>query len=200
MAFFDDLHTASDNPDRLRQRFANLLDHLCNVAIWDGQSSDARRILWSMGKLARKAFPADFSKPGLYLWGIDEHLLYIGITTKQTLRKRLRRYIGGGRSQCALAQANEAALKTNGFAGFPQSQREWLGLNPTYRSRFRGAVRFAEEGIDRIWFALLPHSSDPSHIESLEERLIPVADGLTVDHGFRPLLNVQYNRGSRTKK
>jgi hypothetical protein len=59
--------------------------------------------------------------------------------------------------------------------------------------RLRGAVRFAEEGIRDIWFALFPHDRSAEIVE-LERAIVPIAEAWNLDRGIRPLLNVEFNR------
>ncbi len=87
-----------------------------------------------------------------------EHALgvsrYVGRTNKseRTLKDRLfGRYIGGPASQCQLAADYEQQLVAHGLAGFPP------GIG-TSRVRRKGAVDFAEHGIQGIWATILPIS------------------------------------------
>jgi hypothetical protein len=131
-----------------------------------------------------------FESPGIYLWGVEDRPLYVGIT-RESFSKRFSRYIWSDRSQCNLAQRFEATLISTGIDGLPPEITDWYAQNfRGSKVRLRGAVRFAEEGIAKIWFALFPHNS-VAEIRPLEQTLIPVADEWNKSHGLGQLLNKQ---------
>jgi hypothetical protein len=190
---FGHLYEAVEVSDSLRAAYDKFLSDLFDGPFWENGIVESRRILWSDGRQALIGDTKAFASPGLYLWGIEKCPLYIGIT-RGSFRKRFSRYIWHERSQCNLAKEFEASLRSDAINGFPPHIREWYARN--YRgseARLRGAVRFAKEGIERIWFALLPHNS-PAEIERLERALIPVAEAWNAKWGLDLLLNVEFNR------
>ena len=159
---------------------------------WECGSNDNAKIPWKSGRKARVSDPDDFKCSGLYLWGGESYPVYVG-KTGSTFNKRFNRYIWGQYSQCDLAEKYERELKNNGIKGFPIEVREWYKKNhPGNTSRLKGAVCFAEEGIDKIWFSLLPHANK-DEIDSLEIKLIRIAERWNREHGFRSLLNKKDN-------
>ena len=159
---------------------------------WECGSNDNAKIPWKSGRKARVSDPDDFRCSGLYLWGGESYPVYVG-KTGSTFNKRFNRYIWGQYSQCDLAEKYERELKNNGIEGFPIEVREWYKKNhPGNTSRLKGAVCFAEEGIDKIWFSLLPHANK-DEIDSLEKKLIRIAERWNREQGFRSLLNKKDN-------
>jgi hypothetical protein len=78
--------------------------------------------------------------------------------------------------------------------GFPSEILEWYARNfGSSKVRLRGAIRFAEEGISKVWFGFLPHDNQ-EEIKVLEPSLISVAEAWNHTLGFRPLLNVEFNK------
>ncbi|WP_429219656.1 hypothetical protein [Aeromonas veronii] len=62
-----------------------------------------------------------------------------------------------------------------GLAGFPIEIRDWYRKNHgNSLVRLNGSLRFAQEGIDKIWFALLP-VNNIDEIDFLEKQLIKIA-------------------------
>ena len=92
--------------------------------------------------------------------------------------------------QCNLAKTYELELKEGGLDGFPLKIRDRGST-----VRLRGAVLFAQLGIDEVWFYLLPHRT-PEEIESLEKALVPVGVEFNRRRGYPELLNVQLKRGA----
>ena len=190
---FDHLYEAVEDSESLRAAYDKFLGDLFEGPFWENGTVEFRRVLWSHGRQALIGDTKAFASPGLYLWGIEKRPLYIGIT-RGSFRKRFSRYIWHERSQCNLAKEFEAPLRSDDIHGFPPHIREWYARN--YRgseARLRGAVRFAKEGIEGIWFALLPHDS-LDEIERLERALIPVAEALNAKGSLGLLLNVEFNR------
>ena len=144
------------------------------------------RIPWRSVKDASSKLGQVFQLPGLYLFGSAALIpLYIGMTN-QTLWKRLNgRYVGRSESQCGLAARYEQEIIKQGRNGIPEAVR-------TRRSnvRLKGAVSFAQHGIDGIWLTVLPFPlEDADSIRSLERRLIPIANAWNVSQGYPELLN-----------
>jgi hypothetical protein len=147
-------------------------------------------LVWSQGRKALSEDSEVFGSPGLYLWGIDNRPLYVGIT-RTAFRKRFSRYIWNKRSQCKLALRYGTALRSDGINGFPVEIRDWYARSfRGSKVRLVGAVRFAQEGIDEVWFALFPHGN-AEEIGVLEEAVIPLAQRWNSDHTLLPLLNIQ---------
>ena len=152
-------------------------------------------MLWTDADAALRADSEAFKRFGLYIWGAGAKPIYIG-KTGSTFRKRFGRYIWGDRSQCNLANNFKDELIRKGVDGFTQEVRDWYARG--YRGstvRLKGAVRFATEGIDTVWFALFP-TSDSAQVRSLEKVLIPTANEWNIRAGFGPLLNIESNRCS----
>ena len=189
---FGHLYEAVEDSDSLRAAYDKFLSDLFGRPFWENGTVEFRRVLWSHGRQALIDDATAFASPGLYLWGIDNRTLYIGITRK-SFHKRFSRYIWHERSQCNLAKEFEASLRSDAINGFPPRIREWYAGNYRGDARLRGAVRFAKEGIERVWFALLPHNS-PTEIERLEQALIPEAEAWNAKCGLELLLNVEFNR------
>jgi hypothetical protein len=178
------------NPFRLREAYANLLEELFSKPPWSEDAQEGRRIPWYLFDEAKEVMPAAFASPGLYIWGANEIPLYIGIT-RSSFKKRFRRYVGGERSQCQLAQTYETALREKGIRGFPETIRDWYRRNyGTSVVRLKGAVVFAKQGIDSIWFSLLP-GEGAERIRGLERKIIPVANAWNRENGYPDLINVQ---------
>jgi len=184
------LYGASGDPVRLQAAYHNVLSDLFKNPFWEKGPTALRRILWTHGRQARVEDAETFKSPGLYLWGIDERPLYLGIT-RGSFNKRFSRYIWHERSQCNLAQDFEATIASGGINGFPVEIRDWYARN--FRGstvRLEGAVQFAKAGIARVWFALFPHSG-VAEIRPLEQTLIPVAEDWNKSHNLGQLLNKQ---------
>jgi len=196
---FSHLYEAVGDSALLDAAYNKALMDLVGRPLWEGGTVLHRRILWSQGFRARTEDRTTFRLPGLYLWGIDDRPLYIGIT-RGSFSKRFSRYIWHPRSQCNLAKDFEAALITDDINGFPVEITEWYArCFGGSKVRLRGAVRFAKEGIASVWFALFPHNSK-AEIEELERALVPVAEAWNYRRGLPPLLNVEFNRRNRNKK
>jgi len=193
---FELLRSALQNDDMLLETYDRYLAELFSRPFWTSGSGAACRIKWLCGKDARREERQSFENPGVYIWGIEERPLYIGITSGKFSR-RFSRYIWSERSQCNLAQEYAPRLIADGIQGFPLAVRDWYARH--YRGstvRLRGAVRFANEGIDDVWFALLPHTNK-SEIKVMEPALIRVAQRWNENKGFGSLLNVEFNREAK---
>jgi len=189
---FSRLLQAVDNREQLQQEYDSLLSELFQSDFWKTGSVELRRVVWTDAGEARFADSKTFGLPGLYIWGVDTRPLYVGIT-RAAFKKRFARYIWSDRSQCKLARAYGGALiAAGGIDGFPAEIRDWY--KRSFRGsnvRLEGAVRFAQEGIDKIWFTLLPHENDKlEEIRVLERALIPVAEQWNKQHKYSRLLNL----------
>lgn len=188
--FLDTLKDTEE--DEAFTAYSEYINCLLKGNYWESGSTDNAKILWRSGCQARASNPGEFKCSGLYIWGGESYSVYVG-KTGSTFNKRFYRYIWGQHSQCDLAEKYERELKNNGIKGFPIEVREWYKKNhPGNTSRLKGAVRFAEEGIDKIWFSLLPHANK-DEIDSLEIKLIRIAERWNREHGFRSLLNKKDN-------
>jgi len=189
---FLDLYGCNGESD-LYSTYSNILDGLFTSDYWSAGALDGYRVPWSLAKAARESNRGVFNSPGLYLWGAGNTPLYVGITGS-SFNRRFNRYIWSSRSQCGLAQNYSSSLIEKGIAGFPIDVLDWYSRgygNSTVR--LVGAVRFAQEGIDNVWFSLLPHNNK-LQIRELEKRLIGIANQWNIDHGLNPLLNIESNR------
>lgn len=190
---FRRLFGAIGNAAKLYAEYDSYLSDLFRAKHWESGAVGCARVLWTAGQQARREDARTFKSPGLYLWGAEESPVYIGISGKG-FGSRFGRYIWTARSQCNLARDFEHSLLASGIEGFPPELRAWYAKS--YGSstvRLRGAVRFAVEGIQHVWFALMPHHSK-AEIETLERHLVPVANDWNSRRGLRALLNVEFNR------
>lgn len=178
-------------PERLARAYTALLDELFRFPLWSPANPTGRRIFWGQAQVARQVLRPLFDAPGLYLFGSEQTPLYLG-QTEGTLWKRLQqRYLGNEKSQCRLAATYEQALREQGIAGFPQEILTWYGKNFSGTPRLRGAVVFAQYGIESIWVALFPVPKE--HAARLEKRLIPIANVWNLEHQLPGLINAQHN-------
>lgn len=180
------LLNASRDKFRLLEAYDNVLQELFLKAKWSrGDAEALQRIPWRKAVEVKDRGP--FRTRGLYIWGVERGKenwpIYLGITAN-SFHKRFARYIWNEHSQCNLADSYSRRVKKN-KNGFTRSVRIRYS-----RVRLIGAIRFAQEGIGNIWFALLPHSRK-SDIRKLERALIPVAEAWNALHEYRPLLNIQ---------
>lgn len=181
----------------LKQAYARYLGELLSSPLWSTPEPEGLRIPWRSAKEAAKHphLAEAFKLPGLYLFGSGAgQPLYLGKTAKQTLWTRLRgRYVSGTRSQCQLAADYEVALINGGIDGFPEEVRTWYRRNfGSSTVRLKGAVAFAEHGIEGIWFTILP-IENCDFVGGLEQALIPVADAWNQAQGYSRLLNLHYS-------
>lgn len=195
MNAFEKLSSAADGPDRLAAEYDLFIRALITAPFWTSGAVGDRRVRWTDGRDARKEDRLSFGAPGLYIWGARDRPLYIGITVGRSapgsFSKRFSRYIWQTRSQCNLAQLYSPQLVSAGLAGFPEEVREWYRKgHGSGTTRLNGAVRFAEEGIDDVWFALLPKSGSGA-VGQLEAALIPVAEAWNAANGNPSLVNIQ---------
>lgn len=197
---FDHLASQSVEQGSLAMAYNEVIRSLVAAPFWSGGSVKERRVLSTDAKSARKADSATFKLSGLYIWGAEDRPLYVGITGKikksgepRSFAERFGRYVGGKKSQCNLAREFGTALIERGIDGFPAEIHGWYAKNYSGTARLAGAVRFATEGIDKVWFALLP-ASEPGLIRAVEKLLIPVANAWNVRAGIKPLLNIESNR------
>jgi len=178
----------------LEAAYADWVELLVHQPIWSPGSPESLRIPWRSAREAHRCplFKEAFESPGLYLFGNGDGVpVYLGKTERQALWKRLSgRYVRGKRCQCQLAADYEPALIERGMAGFPDEVREWYRKNFSGTTRLKGAVRFARDGIDGIWFTILP-IADKTTIGKLESRLIRLANERNRSQGHPAMLNKQ---------
>ncbi len=181
------------NPSALNVAYDEFLQSLVSESLWSAENPIGSRIPWRLAaEAAKHASLADaFRLPGIYLFGNSTGIpRYVGMTRKQTLWKRLRgRYVHGKESQCQLAVDYQSELTKRGLEGFPVELREKRRRTNT-TARQRGAVEFAKNGIEGMWFALIP-VADNSLIPDLEANLISIANAWNNSHGHPPLINVR---------
>jgi hypothetical protein len=191
-SLFVRLYEASTNA-RLDAVYDKVLGELFQNPDWESGPTALKRVRWVHGKRARAEDNETFRSPGLYIWGVEDRPLYVGITCS-SFGSRFKRYIWSKKSQCNLAVEFETALISNdGIKGFPPEIINWYARNyPGNSVRLHGSARFAKEGIAKVWFALFPHNSpDVAEIRALERALIPVARKWNEVRGLRHLLNKQ---------
>jgi hypothetical protein len=187
---FERLYEVVTDPEQLQAAYTVVLGDLFRNPFWESGPTAHRRVPWSLGRQAQAEDRQVFGSPGLYLWGIEERPLYLGMT-RNSFNHRFSRYIWSKRSQCELARQHEAELVSKGIDGFPTDITVWYAKNfRGTRVRLLGAVRFAQEGVHKIWFALFPHAK-VDEIRLLEKALIPIAEKWNERGGLRPLLNIE---------
>lgn len=189
---FDYLSSNSAERTALAVAYNEIIRGLLAAPIWSGGSAKERRIIWTDADSALNLDSETFKKSGLYVWGADERPVYIG-KTGSSFRKRFCRYIWSERSQCNLAKQFENSLVEKGIGGFSPEIRAWYAGYGGSTVRLEGAVRFATEGVSKVWFALFP-ANEADKIRALEKALIPVANAWNVQAGMKPLLNIESNR------
>jgi len=179
--------------------FCDYITTLIQEHFWSPENPERKRIKRIFFKHARESksfFSEEFNKPGCYIFGVHKKILYVGMTTT-TLWKRLGgRYFKGDDSkqtrkilqQYELAKKYEQSLIEKGIDGFPpeviaEYRRQYGGI-----VRLKHAVWFAREGIDKVWFHLLPVAS-VDHISTLEEILKQFCNTWNERHGFERIWN-----------
>ena len=190
---FAQLYCAIGKKETFSSVYCDVLKKLSHGVFWTGGPVGLQRVLWIDGRRAEIEDPKAFASRGLYFWGVEDRLLYIGITCK-SFRARFSRYIWSKRSQCNLAHDYKDALIMRGMKGFPS---EIMERNSNVRRQ--GAIRFAKEGVSKIWFALLPHDNQ-AEIKVLEPSLVSIAEERNQELGLRSLLNVEFNKKRGTSK
>lgn len=187
---FSQLYRHVENSKKLSVVYQDILKELDRRTFWTGGLVGLRKVLWADGFNARDEDRIVFGFPGIYLWGVENRPLYIGIT-RRSFRSRFNRYIWSKDSQCNLAHRYGHVLSVRGMHGFPRKI-----LYSKSKVRREGAVRFAEEGIAKVWFGIFPHNNC-AEIEALEPKLISVAQEWNRKCGFRSLLNIEFNKKNR---
>ena len=191
--------TETEDIEMTLREQAKLLDEAARLGKLESAYSDYIRLvmdspLWLKGirfpwrsvQGASSKLGQVFQLPGLYLFGSAALIpLSIGMTN-QTLKKRLNgRYIRGRESQCQLAVRYEQAIINQGRNGTPKDVRSRRS-----HARLKGAVSFAQHGIDGIWLTVLPFPLEGADsILPLEKRLIPIANAWNVSQCYPVLLN-----------
>ncbi|MVT23663.1 hypothetical protein [Vibrio vulnificus] len=172
--------------------FSSYMDKLLKSQRWQSGSIKDQRVVWSEGASARKQDAETFNSRGIYIWGGINSPIYVGKTTA-TFNKRFSRYIWSKKSQCNLASEYGPLIEKLGVDGFPNEIRDW------YRKgygnslvRLNGAVRFAKEDIQSIWFTLLP-IENVNDVGDIERKLIRIAQKWNSQHSLPPLLNIEFN-------
>ena len=108
--------------DDLYHQFSMWFKDLCHSRVYSSSYPQGRRIPWRLAVDAMKApeWKNAFQQPGCYLFATREGMpRSVGQTTKQTLSKRLRRYVSGKHSQCEIAERYELVLVDHGWKGLP---------------------------------------------------------------------------------
>lgn len=171
----------------LAPRYDELLARLFSRPVWTDGPIPERRVLWSDAQHHRKS--DSFRCRGVYIWGFEDRPLYIG-KTHRTYNERFGRYIWQKESQCNLALNHQRAIVERGLGGFPADVlARWQKAKTKRPVRLEGSIRFAQEGIDQIWFALFP-VTDARYIQPIESLLIVAANEWNAKRGISPLLNI----------
>lgn len=182
------------SPAALSRAYDGYIRAVVNSRLWSADCPEGLRIPWRSAREASADITLRnaFRLPGLYLFGSAAGVpLYLGMTRGQLWRRLRGRYVQGARSQCQLAADYQPELCARGLEGFPEEVRVW------YRHSFRGstvrldgAVAFARQGIEGIWFSLVP-VSEVARVRLLEQHLIPIANQWNRAHDYPALLNAQ---------
>jgi hypothetical protein len=187
---FARLLTARKDKLCLLETYNEVLQELFRKKQWRrGEAEPLQRIPWQKAINVKQCEP--FKACGLYVWGVQRGKrnipIYLGMTAN-SFYKRFARYIWDEHSQCNLADRYGNRIKKNKLSGFTRAVRRGRS-----KVRLAGAIRFAQEGIRNIWFALLPHWRKRD-VRKLERALIPIAAAWNALYGYRPLLNIQRGR------
>jgi len=187
---------AAGNPPRMRDAWADYVKALLKTPLWSADSQEGLRVYWKDAAKAKRdpRLNAEFDSPGLYIFGGGDDLgwpMYLGMTTGSMYKRLARRYVRGEKSQCKLAADYEAELLERNIEGFPPKIRKWYAEQ--YRgslARLKGALAFAECGIDTVWFTLIP-VAESNAVRDVEKELIRVANEWNRAQGHPLLINVQ---------
>ena len=145
----------------------------------------AQRIFWRCFYACDKSvYP--WIMPGIYLFGHEGRIMYIGKTSK-ALKIRLKgRYFGpdyddGDRAMPQFhiaSKCKDSLLAEEGIGGFKKDFKDEYDKILEHHSeiRIKNARHFAAAGMDGVWFALLPVSEEKAgEIEDLEHDMIKQA-------------------------
>lgn len=180
------------NDSEIEQVYSDWAKELKNQPLWSSKNSGDEfwRCLWKEAEDAFTEKKEIFNSPGLYFFGKDEEILYIGFTGDK-LKKRLRKRYFGPKSktpnkkfaQFQLAKNHEGILKKDGYKALPEDVRSRYKHNygKYTKVRLEHAEKLAKEGIHDIWFGVLPLKKKDD-IKQLETQLIGKA---------KPPLNTQ---------
>ena len=192
--FIANLVNAAHDPHRLKTAYAAWLEGLLRSPSWSSTTPDGKRVPWRAAETAKDhpSMQAAFASPGIYLFGTSSGIpRYLGKAEDETLGERLfGRYLGGPNSKFWLAAKHGDALRISGVTGFP---KDVLARNAKRIARLKGAVDFAQHGIEGMWIALIP-ISDKERVGPLERKLIAIARQWNISKGYPPLLNKQHNQ------
>lgn len=181
------------NDSKIEQVYSDWEKELKNQSLWSSKNPDKEfwRCLWTEAENAFTEKKDIFTSPGLYFFGKDKEILYIGLTEDTFINRLRKRYFGTKKelinkefAQFQLAKNHEKILKEKGYEALPEYVFDWYrdynaGKDTTVRLEHSEIL--AKKGIDDIWFGVLPMKKDDD-IEQLEKKLIHIA---------QPLLNTQ---------
>ena len=201
-----------------KDKFVSLLDDMLSQAmikcVHSSAIPSATCIFWKCFYCCnRKVCPWD--KKGIYIYGHNKNVMYIGMTGKgkltNTLCKRLRgRYFGADYNfdyavmpQFHIAsKCKDSLLAGEGVEGFKKDFKDEYDkiCKSLGETRIKNARHFAAAGMDGVWFALLPVEEKAGGIEYLERNMIKQAQYYNRGHGIsycingkrRYLLNVKH--------
>lgn len=191
--------------NRLKKVYSEWLGKLFESKLWDGNKvlmQKGRKIPWKKAEEAFAFMEDTFNSPGLYIFGIKEKILYLGMTNGK-LRKRLRsRYFGAKNkesknkkySQFQIAADFENDLREKGWEGLSKDYIEWYKKNYNSTVRLEHAEKLAKCGISGIWFAVLSFKKKKDHvyIGELEKSLIKIANEWNREKSYPELLNAKH--------
>ena len=192
--WFEELAIALADDTTFTDTVLAYFHHLFQLDFWEGEKTEQLfKLRYSDYPIAKSVMSDIFNMPGLYFWGHENTLLYIGKTGK-SFKTRCRRYLQGERSQTGLAESYRTLISHEGATAddFPTEIREWYRRgygNSTVR--LDGAIKFAQYGLEGLWLSILP-SNDPRFIEPLEEAMIRRAEEVLPPERL-DLLNRQYS-------
>jgi hypothetical protein len=172
------------NDSKIKQVYSDWAKELKNQPLWSSKNSGDEfwRCLWKEAEDAFTEKKEIFNSSGLYFFGKDKEILYIGRTGGK-LKNRLRKRYFGPKSetpnkrfaQFNLAEKYEDILKKKGYEALPEDVRSWYKHNygKNTKVRLEHAEELAKEGIHDIWFGVLPLKKK-EYIEQLETKLIKI--------------------------
>lgn len=187
-------HKALDEKDdsEIKRIYLEWIKKLNSEPLWTSKKLDDEfwRCSWKEAEDAFERNKEFFNSGGLYFFGNNEEILYIGLAGRELKYRLRKRYFGPKEdtqlkefAQFKIAEKHEVILKKDGYKALPKYVHDWYNKNNTNPTtvRLRHAEKLAKKGIHEIWFAVLP-LENKDIIERLEKELIRIA---------QPSLNTQ---------
>ena len=174
------------NDRKIEQVYLDWAKELKNQPLWSSKNPDKEfwRCLWTEAENAFTENKDIFTSYGLYFFGRDKEIIYIGLTGGQLKNRLRKRYFGHKKetentefAQFQLAKKHEKILKEKGYEKLPKYVKDWYikyNAGKDTKVRLEHAEELANEGIDDIWFGVLPMKK--VDIKQLETKLIKTAN------------------------